>query len=65
MLEWLAGHPVHHLVRAWLWVALIPVIVLLGWQASVFLVFLYSTYANFATDLGVYRSRKAELEAKD
>lgn len=56
--------PVHHLIRAWFWPAMIPVVFLLGWQNSVVIVFLYSTYANFTGDLGAYEGAKARQQAE-
>jgi hypothetical protein len=53
-----------HLVRAGFWIAMVPVIFLLGVQDSVVVVFLYSTYANFASDLGAYEGAKAKEEAR-
>lgn len=49
-----------HLVRACMWPALVPVIVYFGWHTSVFVIFLYSTYANFAGDLGVWKAARTE-----
>lgn len=62
--QWLECHPQHHLVRAWCWWIAVPVFVLLGFESSVFVVFIYSTYANFASDRGIYESAKAKIEAR-
>jgi hypothetical protein len=43
---------------------MVPVCVFFGWHTSVFVVFLYSSYANFASDLGVYMGRMAKQEAE-
>lgn len=47
-----------HLIRACFWIVMVPVCILFGWQESVFLVFLYSTYANFIGDIDAYEARK-------
>jgi hypothetical protein len=60
--DWLADG--HHLVRACMWLLLVPVIFTLGWQDSVVVVFLYSTYANFSGDLGIWKGAQAKREAK-
>lgn len=44
------------LIRAWTWPVLVPVFVYLGWHTSVFVVFLYSTYANWASDMGAHQA---------
>lgn len=54
----------HHLLRAYFWLAMVPVCFHFGWHTSVFVVFLYSTYANFASDLGVYKNEVARREAR-
>ena len=51
-----------HLWRAAFWVLMVPVAVLLGWHTSVFVIFLYSTYANFASDIGAWEGKKAKEE---
>jgi hypothetical protein len=54
-------NPKFHLVRAAFWVVMVPVCILLGRQESVFLVFLYSSYANFIGDIDAWEaSRSAE-----
>lgn len=45
-----------HLWRACFWLAMVPVAVLMGWHESVFLVFLYSTYANFIGDVDAWEA---------
>lgn len=55
---------IFHLARACFWLAMVPVVILLGWQSSVFVVFLYSTYANFAADIGAWQASRAEERAE-
>lgn len=57
--------PRWYLVRATGWVVLLPVAVALGWQTSVFLVFVLSVYANFATDLGAYQAARARQASEE
>lgn len=51
---------VFHLARAAFWVAMVPVAIVFGWHTSVFMVFLYSSYANFIGDIDAYEARRAE-----
>lgn len=51
------------LVRGWMWPALVPLAVLLHLHESVFVVFLYSTYANWASDLGTYQAFRARRQS--
>jgi uncharacterized RDD family membrane protein YckC len=53
-----------HLARACFWLAMVPVVILLGWQTSVFVIFLYSTYANFGADIGAWQASRAEERAE-
>jgi hypothetical protein len=53
-----------HLARACFWLAMVPVVILLGWQESVFVIFLYSTYANFGADIGAWQASRAEERAE-
>lgn len=46
--------PTAHLVRAGFWIVMVPVAVKFGWHESVFVIFLYSTYANFIGDIDAY-----------
>lgn len=55
--------PEHHLVRAMFWPAMVPVAMVFGWHTSVFVIFLYSTYANFGADIGAYVAAKARQAA--
>jgi hypothetical protein len=48
-----------HLARAAFWILMVPVAILMGWHTSVFLIFLYSTYANFIGDIDAYEASKA------
>jgi hypothetical protein len=48
------SHPKAHLVRAFFWILMVPVAVHFGWHQSVFVIFLYSTYANFIGDIDAY-----------
>lgn len=57
--------PKVHLVRAWMWWLLLPVIILCGLQASVFVLLIYSTYANFAADMATYEGAKNRKENKE
>lgn len=50
------------LIRAWTWPLLVPVCVYFGWHTSVFVVFLYSTYANWASDMGAYQAFMSRRE---
>lgn len=62
-LDW-AGRS--YVLRICFWVAMVPVAVALGWHTSVFLIFLYSTYANVIGEvdgLEARRARKAESGA--
>lgn len=52
-----------HLGRAFSWWVILAIVILVGWQNSVFLVLVYSTYANFGTDLSTWQSRRAERKA--
>lgn len=54
--------PKVHLYRAWAWWPLLVVVLLLGWHESVFLVLIYSTYANFASDLATYEGAANRAE---
>lgn len=51
--------------RPYAWVAAVPVIFFLGLESSVAVVFLYSTYANFTGDKGVWQAWKARQEQTD
>jgi hypothetical protein len=51
-----------HLVRAVFWILMVPVTIYMGWQTSVFLIFLYSTYANFIGDIDAYVAEKAKKQ---
>lgn len=55
--KWLQGF---HLARACFWIAMIPVAILMGWHNSVFVIFLYSTYANFIGDIDAWQAARAE-----
>jgi hypothetical protein len=48
-----------HPFRAAFWVAMVPVAIILGLHESVFVVFLYSTYANFVGDISAWESKKS------
>lgn len=52
------------LARAGLWVVLTPIILLTELKEAIWVVLLLSLYANFATDLSVYRAAKADRHAK-
>lgn len=45
-----------HPYRAAFWVVSVPTIMLLGWQNSIFILFLWSTYANFAGDIAAWEA---------
>lgn len=45
-----------HPYRATFWIAMIPVAILCGFHTSVFVIFLYSTYANFAGDIAAWEA---------
>lgn len=64
MKDWVDNHPRIHLFRAWSWIAAVPVFIFLGWHESVFVVFLYSTYANFSGDRGIFEAAKARQESR-
>lgn len=49
-----------HLARAIFWVAITPVVLLTSLKDAVWLVILLSLYANFASDLSVWRAAKVE-----
>lgn len=49
-----------HLSRAAAWPIITAAAVLLGWQESVFLILLYSTYANLGADIGAWQAARAE-----
>lgn len=51
---------IFHLCRAMFWPLMVPVAILLGWQASVFLIFLYSSYANCAADIASFSAARAD-----
>jgi hypothetical protein len=63
--RWMKRHPAHHLVRAWCWLVAVPVFIFLGWHTSVFVIFLWSSYANFAGDLGAYVAAKNNASDDD
>jgi hypothetical protein len=52
-----------HPYRATFWVCMIPVAILLDFHTSVFVVFLYSTYANIAGDISAWEAHKAKEAA--
>jgi len=62
--DWVEDHPGIYLARARMWILVVPVFIALGWQDSVFVVFLYSTWANYASDMGIYRAARAEAVAR-
>lgn len=41
---------------------MVPVAIRFGWHTSVFLIFLYSTYANIASDLGAWEIKRRQAE---
>lgn len=45
-----------HPYRAAFWIAMVPVAIVLGFHTSVFVIFLYSTYANFAGDIAAWEA---------
>ena len=49
-----------HAYRAAVWILLIPVAIYFGWHTSVFVVFLYSTYANFIGDIDAWQAKRVE-----
>lgn len=49
-----------HLGRAAFWIVMVPVAILFGWHTSVFVIFLYSTYANFIGDIDAWQAARAE-----
>lgn len=53
-----------HLARAVLWIPLTGLVFALGWQNDtrklVIVTLIYSAYANFAGDLGVWQGRRSE-----
>jgi hypothetical protein len=53
-----------HLYRAAFWVAMVPIAVVFGFHTSVFVVFIYSTYANFIGDISAWEAKKAKEQAE-
>lgn len=51
-------NPRFHLVRAFFWILMVPVCIYFGWHTSVFVVFLYSTYANFIGDIDAWEASR-------
>ena len=49
-----------HLARACFHVLLVPIAFKLGWQTSIALLFLQSSYANWASDVGSWQAARAE-----
>lgn len=49
-----------HLHRAMFWALSCPVIFIIGWQDSIVILFIWSTYANFIGDIDAYVAQKAE-----
>lgn len=54
-----------HLARACVWVLMLPVILLKGWQDSILLVLICSLYANAASDVSAWQGARAERAHKD
>jgi hypothetical protein len=51
---------VTHAYRAIGWVILVPIVIAVDLHQSVFIVFLYSTYANVAGDIAAWQAKRAE-----
>lgn len=45
-----------HPYRAAFWLLMVPVAIYFGFHTSVFVIFLYSTYANFAGDIAAWEA---------
>jgi hypothetical protein len=53
-----------HLARALIWPALLPLLLLLHAESSVFVVLCLSLYANFAGDVSAWQAARAEKRAR-
>lgn len=49
-----------HQYRAAFWIIMVPICFALGWHKSIIVIFLYSTYANFASDLSAWVAKRAK-----
>lgn len=53
---------IFHLCRAGFWVAMVPVAIFFGWHTSIFLVFLYSSYANMIGDIDAFEAARSQRQ---
>jgi hypothetical protein len=49
-----------HLASAIFWIPFALFVFAVGWENSVFLIFLLSVYANFKTDWGAFHAARSE-----